>query len=169
LQLHPIEPIAATADAPKSPKIDDGVAADLNEIIPAQPAQYLSQRIIGRKFLEHGVNPCAPATAQHRNNFTARQQSDLIPICAGDWHEFAYGVGEPLVDPRYRTGAAGRVWNWVAPERTQIVSQSVDRLCHTHRVCRLLQKIKSVEAECVNGANCIFRGEDQPGRLGKFG
>jgi hypothetical protein len=41
LQLHAIDPVAATFDSPKSAEVNYGVPADLNKLIVAEPAQHL--------------------------------------------------------------------------------------------------------------------------------
>ena len=107
-----IAPVPDPGDRRHGGHVDDRVAGDLQEGWPAQPAPQRRQRVIGREFLDRGVDPGAPAPAQPRDDVAAGEELD-VPLARvlddeAIPHRVRGRLGEGLrPDPRAGTRAGG--------------------------------------------------------------
>ena len=70
------------------------MTADPNERVAAKPKHQLTQGIIRRKLLKHGMYPGPATPAQYGDDLPTGQQPDLVTIYARDRQQLVDRISE---------------------------------------------------------------------------
>src|SRR5260370_4576917 len=84
MQFHVVKPVTATNDMLRRAKVHHGVTADLNERVAAKPKHQLTQGIICRKLLKHGMYPGPATPAQYGHDLPTVHHPVFATLTARD-------------------------------------------------------------------------------------
>jgi len=81
-------------DLVNCPQVYYGMSSNLHKRIAAEPPHQITQRVIGSKFLPHGMNPGATIMPEDRRNLVAGEQTNLVAVYILDGEQFIGCLGK---------------------------------------------------------------------------